>query len=331
MYHPVISIIIPVYNVASYIREALDSVIDQTYENLEIIVIDDGSTDGSGQICDEYTTDPRVIVIHQKHQGVSNARNVGLDIANGEYIAFCDSDDAYHPDFIKRMLETIDIADVSVCRFESHKCLLGIGKVYGRFNGRSKGKPAPIAKAGSYDRVEALRAHINGLINTAVWDKLYRKELWKDIRFPDGHIYEDLDVVYRVLDRCGRVNVTDQVLYFYRIRPGSITHTCTKESCEDHFLAWEHLATFVEANVPDCFDDTQLKSVRQRQINVRIRAFIQGGMDAEEIKAYYEALNPEDLSLTSRIAYRMIFLCPWLLKVLYPSYHTLKTWPQKEI
>lgn len=322
MYHPVISIIIPVYNVAPYIREALDSVINQTYENLEIIVIDDGSTDRSGQICDEYTTDPRVIVIHQKHQGVSNARNVGLDIANGEYIAFCDSDDAYHPDFIKRMLETIDNADVSVCRFERHKRSLDIGNVYGR----SKGKPAPIAKAGSYDRVEALCAHINGQISPAVWDKLYRKELWNDVRFPDGHVYEDLDVVFRILDRCSRVNVTDRVLYFYRIWPGSITHTSTKESCEDHILAWDHLSTFVEANIPDCFDDTHLKSVRQRRINVRIRAFIQGGMDAEEIKAYHEAVNPDNINLTSRVAYRMIFLCPWLLKVLYPTYHTLKTW-----
>ena len=83
------------------------------------------------------------------------------------------------------MLETIDIADVSVCRFESHKCILDIGKVYGRFNGRSKGKPAPIAKAGSYDRVEALRAYINGLINAAVWNKLYRKDcLSNDFSLP---------------------------------------------------------------------------------------------------------------------------------------------------
>ena len=92
-FHPLIIIIIPVYNVVSYLREALDSAIHQTYENLEIIIIDDGSTDGSGEICDEYSDDCRVIIIHQMHQGVSAARNTGLDLARGEYIAFLDPDD----------------------------------------------------------------------------------------------------------------------------------------------------------------------------------------------------------------------------------------------
>lgn len=320
--YPVISIIIPVYNVAQYIREALDSAVNQSYKKLEIIVIDDGSTDGSGQICDGYKTDPRVTVIHQKHQGVSNARNVGLNFATGDFIAFLDSDDAYHPDFIQCMLTAIDNVDVSVCRFARYKRTLDIGSA----DGRSKGKPAPIAKAGCYDRVIALHAHLYGLISTAIWDKLYRKALWKDVRFPDGHIWEDIDVVYRILDRCNRVNVIDRVLYFYRMRPGSITHTSTKGSCEDHIRSFDHLSMFVEENVPNCFDETHLRFIRQRQMNKRIRAFIQGHMDAKTVKAYYEGMNPEDFSLSSRIAYRMIFLCPWLLKVLYPVYHNLLKW-----
>jgi hypothetical protein len=110
------------------------------------------------------------------------------------------------------------------------------------------------------------------------------------------------------------------------MRPGSITHTNTKQSCKDYILAWDHLAMFVEENVPDCFDSNHLAFVRQKQMNRRIWAFIQGGMDAKEIKAYYESKKPADFNLTSRIAYRMIFLCPWVLKNLYPAYHILKLW-----
>jgi len=318
---PLISIIIPVHNVAPYIREAVESAVNQTYKNLEIILIDDGSTDGSGQICDEYASrDPRITAIHQKHHGVSNARNVGLNLATGDFIAFLDSDDTYHPDYIQCMLKAIEDVDVSVCRFAKYKHSQDIEKA----DGRTKWKPAPIAKAGCYDRVGALRTHIDGLISTAIWDKLYRKDLWKDIRFPDGHIWEDIDVVYRIIDRCKCVRIIDHILYFYRMRPGSITHTNTKQSCKDYILAWDHLAMFVEENVPDCFDSNHLAFVRQEQMNRRIEAFIRGGMDAKEIKAYFEGTNPQDFNLRSRIAYRMIFLCPWLLKAAYPIYRVYK-------
>ena len=104
---PLVSVIIPVYNVAPYLREALDSVIHQTYHSLQILIIDDGSTDGSASICDEYLSDPRVIVIHQDNRGLSNARNVGLDLMTGEYTAFLDSDDAYHPTFIENLVDII--------------------------------------------------------------------------------------------------------------------------------------------------------------------------------------------------------------------------------
>ena len=217
-----VSVIIPVYNVAPYLREALDSAVNQTYRHLEIIIVEDGSTDGSEIICDEYCSDSRVQVIHQEHRGVGNARNTGLDHAAGEYIAFLDPDDIYHADFIRQMLEAIKNADVVVCRQEIHKLTLD-----------TKGQFIPMAKAGSYDRAEVLRAHVNKLISASVCDKLFRKELWKNIRFPDGHNYEDLDTVYRILNLCSHVNVLNQVLYFYRKRPGSITNTNTKNNNDD--------------------------------------------------------------------------------------------------
>ena len=118
---PCVSVIIPVYNVEPYLREALDSVVGQSYRDLEIIIVDDGSTDGSSEICDEYRCNPRVRVIHQGNRGLSNARNVGLDVSSGVYIAFLDSDDAFHPDFVRKMVDEIGDADVAVCRFEVHQ------------------------------------------------------------------------------------------------------------------------------------------------------------------------------------------------------------------
>ena len=102
-----VSVIVPVYNVLPYLRESLESVINQTYEDLEIIIVDDGSTDGSDVVCEEYAKDSRVKVIHQKNHGLSAARNVGLDLARGDYIAFLDSDDVYLPDMIQTMVEGI--------------------------------------------------------------------------------------------------------------------------------------------------------------------------------------------------------------------------------
>ncbi len=116
-----VSIIIPVYNVAPFLRESLDSAINQTYKNLEIILVDDGSTDESGIICDEYAKlDTRIKVIHQKNQGLSAARNTGLDIMKGSIVSFLDSDDAFYPDTIKTMVETMQNqnSDIVSCNYE---------------------------------------------------------------------------------------------------------------------------------------------------------------------------------------------------------------------
>ena len=112
-----ISVIIPVYNVEPYLRQCVDSVAGQTYRDLQIILVDDGSTDGSGAVCDEYKADPRVTVFHQTHRNVSYARNAGLELVTGEYTAFLDSDDAYDPSFMLTMLEAMlrENADIVVC------------------------------------------------------------------------------------------------------------------------------------------------------------------------------------------------------------------------
>ena len=315
---PLVSVIIPVFNVAPYLREALDSVIQQTYPQLEIIIVDDGSTDGSGEICDEYCSDARVQVIHQENRGLSGARNAGLDRAAGEYIAFLDSDDAWHPDFIRKLLGAMENVDIAICQYEVHRQKL-----------ETRGYIQPAAKKGFYSRKEALRALVERTINVSVWNKLYRKELWTEIRFPEGHNYEDIDTTYRVFDLCSRISFLDEPLYLYRKRPDSITQNGSRKNMEDRDLACRHLEAFVETHIPEVFDEKHLKKARQSRLIGMLMFYVKGYVDTEEVRAAWEGADPEDCSFRMRTASRIIRFCPWLMKVLYPVYRPFRILARK--
>ena len=207
-----VSIIVPVYNTGEYLAPCIESLTSQTYSNLEIILVDDGSTDGSGAVCDEFARrDDRVKVIHQKNAGVSAARNAGLEIARGEYIAFVDSDDWVSPRYLELLrqgLETTgsDICECGILRTEGDSC------------------PEPAETAPEvFDTVAALEQLIrDGRFHQYVWNKLYRRELIGDIRFPVGKTNEDEFWTYQVFGRAKRVAGIDAVLYNYFQRPGSI-------------------------------------------------------------------------------------------------------------
>lgn len=315
---PCVSVIIPVYNVAPYLREALDSVVGQSYRNLEIIIVDDGSTDGSSEICDEYLSDPRVRVIHQENRGLSNARNVGLDLSSGVYIAFLDSDDAFHPDFIQRMVDEIGDADAAVCRYEVHQGTLA-----------SRGQIFPRMKEGVYNREEALRALADGKINVSVWNKLYRRALWREIRFPDGHNYEDIHTTYRIFECCERVKVLDQVLYLHRKRPGSITQVWTRKNIEDRNLAYDNLFEFVRAHIPAVFDEAHLSRICQARLRGLLVSYAKGQVGLVDVKASCEGVKPGELGFRAWAGYWIIQLCPGLLKALYPVYRPFRELARK--
>jgi len=255
-----VSVIIPVYNVAPYVREALDSVVNQTYRNLEVLIIDDGSTDGSSQICDSYKSDPRVTVIHQKNGGLSNARNTGLDHATGDFIAFLDPDDAWHPSFIEILLSAINNSDIAVCQ-------VIVRKTDGSLSSERRPRTQPGVKEGTYGREDSLRMLVSGPIGASVCNKLYRAELWKTIRFPDGHNFEDLDTMYRIINISSSVTVTNLVLYYYRRRPGSITQTVDRKNLDDREQAMLHLEEFVRSHTPKIFSERDAVKVRSTKLN----------------------------------------------------------------
>ena len=215
-----ISIIVPVYNVATYIRECLGSIQRQTHRNLEIVLVDDGSSDESGKICDEFSmNDPRIVCIHQKNGGVSSARNAGLDFATGDYIGFIDPDDYIATDFYTKLYDSLkaEHADLAVS---------GITHIYENGNilnpllsSLISGNPA-IYKS----KHDILNWIFLGQFNVTAWDKLYRRELWGNARFPIGiNLGEDMAIIPAICAGAKRVTRVPEAMYYYRCRKMSLS------------------------------------------------------------------------------------------------------------
>ena len=210
-----ITVIIPVYNVEKYIHRCMESVIGQTYKKLEIILVDDGSKDSSGDICDEYARqDDRIKVIHKNNGGLSSARNVALDIAQGEYIGFVDSDDYISCDMFEKLYYTCEEknSDIAICCHYTER-------------GEKLLIEDPIVdEEQQFTNIQALDILIKdeGMKNYA-WDKLYRACLFDGIRYPEGRNYEDIATTYLLFYRANRLCRIPQYLYYYQIREGSIS------------------------------------------------------------------------------------------------------------
>lgn len=210
---PLISIIVPVYNVKDYLEKCLKSICGQTYQNLEIIVVDDGSTDGSGELCDVFAqSDSRIKVVHQSNGGLGAARNKGLDIAIGEYIGFVDSDDWIDSDMYQFLYELMDTskADISIC---SH---------YVEKSNKTKIKYSS-DKVLSMDPIEAIRLLAKDkIVRNYAWDKLFKRDLFKDLRFPENCWFEDLAVMYKVFYKAQKIVMQGRPKYHYLVRENSI-------------------------------------------------------------------------------------------------------------
>lgn len=211
---PLISVIVPVYQVAPYLKHCIESIINQTYHNLEILLVDDGSTDGSGEICDEYADkDSRIKVIHQENRGLSEARNRGIDTAKGKYVSFVDSDDWIDERFIKTMYEiSVETGcDIVQCGLWNaiNDCLCG-----DRWEGRYTIYSARSFNIASYTL-------LSWKCNVAC-NKLYKVELFDEIRYPAGKIHEDEFTTYKLIWKAESIAVINTKLYFYRRRTDSI-------------------------------------------------------------------------------------------------------------
>lgn len=211
-----ISVIVPIYNVEQYLPKCVDSILCQTYRNLEVILVDDGSPDRAGEICDAYAEqDSRVRVIHKRNGGLSSARNAGIDIARGDYLSFVDSDDWIEPDTYEAMLAAMERWQVSlVCA--------GRYDVDGTSGSRSVGLcPEKDELVTGTELVRRIFRWDH--LDSAAWDKLYSRELFREIRYPVGRIVEDVPTTYRVALKAGKAALLSKPIYNYLHRENSIT------------------------------------------------------------------------------------------------------------
>lgn len=214
---PKISVIVPVYKVEDYLHQCVDSILAQNLSDYELILVDDGSPDNCGAICDGYAEkDSRIRVIHQQNGGLSAARNAGLDIAQGEYVTFVDSDDAISKTYLESLYGLIVKNDVQISA--CHMLPYREGKA---FNEEIELSGETSILTG---REACIQPYIGGAVLVNAWGKLFARSLWSDIRFPVGRIHEDQAVIPIVLYNAEKVAATCDKLYYYRIVENSIMH-----------------------------------------------------------------------------------------------------------
>lgn len=233
MGNPKVSVIVPVYKTEPYLRACLDSVLAQTYRNLQIILVNNGSPDNCGAICDEYAEkDVRVQVIHKANGGPSSSRNAGLAAASGEFISFVDSDDVISPSFIESLLSAD--ADIAQCGYTSDISQL------------EKGMKVKFESIDGFEMSERLCTE-GSLVNTVVWSKLWRRDCFDGIRFPESRTYEDEFVTWKIFWRTNNIARTDAPLYYYRRREGSLMNSGASVHSIDGVDALREKFIFYEA------------------------------------------------------------------------------------
>lgn len=243
-----ISVIVPIYNVEQYLKKCIDSIVNQTYKNLEIILVNDGSLDNSGKICDEYAkNDDRIKVIHKNNGGLSDARNAGLEVITGDFISFIDSDDWIDLDNYEVMIKNI-------IKYNADMAVTNINYVYkDRFKHKYNEE-----KIRTFNKEEAMGELITGgLIQPVVWNKLYKKEIIDDMKFKVGKLNEDEFFTYKICSRAEKIIYIPNVLYQYRQRRNSIMGTYSLKRLDGVEALCERMK-FIKCKFPQLYSQEKL-------------------------------------------------------------------------
>lgn len=284
-----VSIIVPVYNVEKYLRQCIDSIINQTYKNIEIILVDDGSTDNSGKICDEYAKkDKRIKVIHKKNGGLSDARNVGIEKATGETLSFVDSDDFVEEDMIETMFNELIKKNVKIV-------------VHGYYIKKAeKIAHKKINEEKVISDMEAIKlCFCDNNFGFYVWNKIYKKELFEKIRFPKGKNSEDRYVVPRLIKNAKEVYYNSSPIYYYLQRDESIVHSKEKINF-DALDADNYLVKYIEENYKE-LEKLAQKSLINDSLIIYNKMYLQNKMNKnmerriyKNIKKYYIKIKKKE-------------------------------------
>lgn len=265
MTNPLISIIVPIYNVEKYLPTCLDSILAQTYKNLEIILVNDGSTDNSGAICDEYAArnvyggGASIVAIHQENGGVASARNTGLDRATGDYIGFVDPDDWIEPNMYEVMLNHIEKGD-----HDGAMCSM----LYESPNKTEIRRQCPTA---TFKQPELFRLALEDKLPQHMVRLLVKHSAWNDVRFnTDYRRSEDWELLPRLLRNCNSLITLSTPLYHYRLNESSITHQgTTPQSRYQDFILFRNRLQFCRTSYPDSIDWTRNRTIAFALSNLR--------------------------------------------------------------
>lgn len=244
MREPLCSIIVPIYNVEALLPRCIDSLIGQQYQNIEIILVNDGSTDSSEAVCREYLNrDARIKLINKENGGLSSARNAGLKLSKGEYIFFVDSDDYV----------TSDFCSVGVDGFLNHNADVVIFGFNNIFVDTNKVIEKHCKKSRVISKEEALKGTlIDGYINSLAWNKAYKRELFDNIKYPEGMVFEDVGTTYKIFDKANTIYISSNITYNYELRNGSISNKwwCNDKKINDFFILRSEQLQFIKEKYP---------------------------------------------------------------------------------
>lgn len=258
-----ISIIVPIYNVEIYLEKCINSILNQTLSDFELIMVNDGSTDRSGEICNKYEMmDSRIKIIHKKNGGLSSARNAGLDVARGEYIGFVDSDDYIDKQMYEKMIEKSikSDSDIVICDMKYN------------LNGKDISQ-TQFEDFGIIDRNEALIQYFNHRsFKSHAQNKIYKKELFNNIRFPEGKLFEDVAVFYKLLYKSKRISFINEKLYIYN--QGNINSITKKCINNKHFDLIDNALQVVQFFMK-CKESQELFNASSEMYFISVKTFLE--------------------------------------------------------
>lgn len=247
--NPLISVVIPIYNIENYLKDCVNSVLEQTYTNLEILLVDDGSSDSCGDLCNQFAkADSRIQVIHRTNGGLSTARNSGTQAATGQYITYIDGDDMVHPEYVEYLYSLLqkNAADMSICLFQ--ECTKE-NYHSGKFKQQVSDHEAREEKLLNAEQALCMMLYQKDF-TTSAWGKLYPTMwMWENV-YPEGRIYEDLATTYKLLARAHCIAFGKRRLYYYVQREDSIMHCHFTPSRLDLKRSADEMFEFVEKNYP---------------------------------------------------------------------------------
>lgn len=260
MSHPLISVIVPVYNVEAYLKECVNSIRNQTYQKLEILLIDDGSPDHSGQLCDLLAQeDSRIRVIHKENGGLSSARNTGIEAATGEYLSFVDSDDWIDPQMYERLYHLI----------ETHGAQVAAGGLQTSLGYHFNPAYPTCAEIELFSRTDALREVTrNQKITNSVCDKLWKKSLFDTVRFPEGEYFEDIKTSYKCLEKADIIAYDPRPAYIYRMTEDSISRGQFHPRMFEDAYAAKTRAEYYKEKYPDLYPYALAEHIRISLIRI---------------------------------------------------------------